>query len=78
MGADPEEREQMEIEAEAVRIIEDNFVKEMRAKEKVNEELKKVNEELAKALEETRKADEEQAKTIEELLKQIAELKRKQ
>ncbi|MDR3266142.1 MAG: hypothetical protein LBT24_01035, partial [Tannerella sp.] len=73
MGADPEERKQLELEAEAIRIIEDNYVNEMRIKDKAIEEKDKALEEKDKTIEEkdktieeTRKINEEQAKALEE------------
>jgi hypothetical protein len=81
MGADPKERKKIEIEAEALRILDDLYGGTLREKEKALEEKDKALEEKDKALEEkdktikekdkaleeTRKANEEQAKRIAEL-----------
>jgi hypothetical protein len=73
MGADPEERKKIEIEAEALRTIDELFGRTMRAQAKVNEEQAKVIEEKDKTIEEKDKALEEKDKTIEEKDKALEE-----
>jgi hypothetical protein len=63
MIADPKEREEIEKEAEALRIIDDLFGKK-------NREQKLIIEEQAKALEEKNKALEELKRQLEEMQKQ--------
>jgi hypothetical protein len=76
MGADPKERARLENEAEAIRIIEDNYVKEMRAKNKALEEKDKALEVQAKENVELKRDKEVQAKTIEVLDKALEETRK--
>ncbi|MDR2774512.1 MAG: hypothetical protein LBC19_07190 [Tannerella sp.] len=71
MITDPEERKEIEREAEALRIIDDLFGKKNREQKLVIEEQAKALEEQAKALGEQAKALEEQAKVLEEKDKAI-------
>jgi chaperonin GroEL (HSP60 family) len=68
MAADPQEREEIEKEEEALRVI--------ALFGKTNREQKKELEEQKKELEEQKKALEEKDRALEEQAKQIAELKR--
>jgi hypothetical protein len=86
MVADPKEREEIEKEAEAIRILNDLFLNKYREqkqinakaieeKDKVIEEKEKVITEKDKELDEKEKVIDEKEKVIEEQFKQIAELK---
>jgi hypothetical protein len=74
--ADPKEREEIEKEEEAIRIIDDLYGKKNREQKQIIEKQAKVLKEQAKALEEQAKALEEQAKALEEKDMRIAELQR--
>jgi hypothetical protein len=73
MGADPEERKKIEIEAEALRTLDEHFGRKLRAKDKTIEEKDKAIEEKDKTIEEKDKAIEEKDKAIEEKDKTIEE-----
>ncbi|MDR1022817.1 MAG: hypothetical protein LBL94_06055 [Prevotellaceae bacterium] len=76
MIANPKEREEIEKEAEALRILDDLFGKKNREQKQIIEQQSKVLEEKEKALEEKDKMLEEKDRTNEAQSKQIAELKR--
>jgi methyl-accepting chemotaxis protein len=76
MGADPEERKKIEIEAEALRTLDEHFGRKMRAQAKVNEEQAKTIEEKDKVIEEKDKTIEEKDKTIEEQAKTLEETRK--
>jgi hypothetical protein len=67
MGVDPEERKQIENEAEYVRTIDDIYGVRIREQTIALEESKKMNEEKDKKLEESKKIIEEQVKKIAEM-----------
>ncbi|MDR0688095.1 MAG: hypothetical protein LBF55_05335, partial [Prevotellaceae bacterium] len=72
MVADPKEREEIEKEAEAIRILNDLFLNKYREQKQINA---KAIEEKDKVIEEKEKMIDEKEKVIEEQFKQIAELK---
>jgi hypothetical protein len=83
MAADPEECKRIEVEEEALRIIDDLFGYKIRESASIIEEQvksleqkDKSLEEKDKAIEKKDKAIEEQVKSIEDLTEQVAELKR--
>jgi hypothetical protein len=65
MGANPEERKQIEIEAEALRTLDEHFGRKLRAKDKTIEEKNEILREKDKTIEEKNKAIEEKDKVIE-------------
>jgi hypothetical protein len=73
MVADPKEREEIEKEEEALRILEDVFGKKNREQKQIIEEKNKIIEEKNKILEEKNKILEEKDKIIEALKKQLTE-----
>jgi uncharacterized protein (DUF3084 family) len=79
MVADPKEREEIEKEAEAIRILNDLFLNKYREQKQANakaiEEKDKVIEEKEKVINEKEKVIDEKEKVIDEQFKQIAELK---
>jgi hypothetical protein len=76
MIAKPQEREEIEKEAEALRPIDALFGKTQRKQKRIIEEQEKALEEKDRALEKKDKALDEKDKALEEQAKQIAELKR--
>ncbi|MDR0700749.1 MAG: hypothetical protein LBG28_16255 [Tannerella sp.] len=76
MGVNPEERKQIENEAEYIRTIDDIYGVKIREQAIALEESKNALEESKKALEESKKALEEKDKKLEEQAKKIAEMER--
>jgi hypothetical protein len=76
MIADPKEREEIEKEAEALRIIDDLFGKKNREQKQIIEQQSKALDEKEKMLDEKEKILDEKEKMLEDQSKQIAELKR--
>jgi hypothetical protein len=76
MGVDPEERKQIENEAEYIRTIDDTYGVQIREQAIALEESKKALEESKKALEESKKAIEEKDKKLEEQAGKIVEMER--
>jgi hypothetical protein len=77
MGVDPEERKEIENEAEYIRTIDDIYGVRIREQAIALEESKKVIEEKNKKLEESKKVLEEKDKKLEEQAKKIAEMERR-
>jgi hypothetical protein len=76
MIADPQEREEIEKEAEALRTIDALFGKTQRKQQSIIEKQEKALEEKDKALEEKDKTIDEKDKALDEKDRQIAEFKR--